>query len=153
VPTDADRASIEDFLERYEKVSTDLGVSLDPDFEKLKKLYDPESDAFDKVLPLYKKRLADGIALKAGESSFRFAYIKYESDSGNEFVHVVLCLTKRNTVYEFNNPATPADDVVLSDEPYKSQIYWILQRDKATWLVNDSGLLREGTSCETNPFV
>jgi hypothetical protein len=153
VPTDADRASIEDFLKRYEKVSTELGVSLDPDFEKLKKLYDPESDAFDKVLPLYKKRLADGLALRAGESSLQFAYIKYQSDSGAEYVHVVVCKTDRDVVYKFNNPATPDDDVVTSNFPYTSQIYWILQRDKSNWLVNDSGVLRDGTSCETNPFV
>jgi hypothetical protein len=153
VPTDADRASIEDFLKRYDRAVTEIGESLDPDYQSLEKWHDPESDALDKILPLFKQRLANGRAIKAGESSFRFAYLPSTEADGDEYRRVVDCKTDRDILYAFNNPATTEDDVIVDSRELTTQSYWILKADNGSWLVNDVGILRERTTCETNPFT
>jgi hypothetical protein len=153
VPTDADRASIEDFLKRYDKAVTELGESLDPDYQSLEKWHDPESDILDKILPLFKERLANGRAIKGGESTFRFAYLPSTEEDGTEYRRVVDCKTGSDTLYAFNNPATTEDDVIVDSRGLTSQSYWILKAEKGSWLVNDVGILRERTTCETNPFI
>jgi hypothetical protein len=152
VPTDADRASIEDFLKRYDKAVTEIGESLDPDYQSLEKWHDPESDILDKILPLFKERLANGRAIKGGESTFRFAYLPSTQDDGNVYRRVVECKIDRDIQYAFNNPATTEDDVIVDSGTFTTQSYWILKAEKGSWLVNDVGSLEGRATCDTNPF-